>query len=171
MAVNFGALVAYLESQKNNRGLMADLRRGLTESTEVYAWPHLSKFCGLDNKLEFDVVRTVAGLYAYHPMNVPKVNIGSLCFAMLTEEEQKDILNGEGKDDGAIAMRLFQLLNSDREELLPLVGRLVLYAGSKEVGLDYEQLGRDLLFWNDRVRRTWASSFWRPVQKKEGESE
>ena len=53
-----------------------------------------------------------------------------------------------------------QLLDSDSGEICERVIRIVLYAKSKDIPVDYKMLGRDLLYWGDSVRRRWAQDFW-----------
>ena len=64
--------------------------------------------------------------------------------------------------------RRFQhLLASSREEVCDRVARLVLYAKSKEIPVNYSQLENDLFYWSDSVRIRWAKSFWRVEEREE----
>jgi CRISPR system Cascade subunit CasB len=64
--------------------------------------------------------------------------------------------------------RRFQhVLAASRDEVCGRVSRLVLFAKSKEVRVNYDQLYSDLLYWSNVVRVRWAKSFWQAEEKTE----
>ncbi len=164
-------LVDFLVKKTADRGLMADMRAGLRSTTKMNAWPILAKFCNLsDSRLR--VYEVVAGLYATYPNICEGKNMGALCRELCGEEEERGIQNSsvssglrETEDDvkeGPMAKRFKRLLEADRGEICELIIRIVLYARSMEKAVDYKSLGRDLLKWNDEIKRRWAQSFWAP---------
>ena len=162
-------LLDFLRRHERDRGLMAALRCGLKESQEVRAWPVLARFCDLASPLEKDrhrcrVAKTVAGLFAAHSAPGGKGDMGALCLALCREDERAGLRSwrsgNEGqRAEGPMAGRLRYLLAAGPEEICARVTRVVLYAKSQALPVDYEQLEKDLLHW-PRARRAWAQHFW-----------
>lgn len=156
------ALLDYLQRLKNqdDRGALADLRNGLKETQKYRAWPLLAGFFkkNPDDDRYCKVVRTVAGLYAYHSQVTQNGNIGQTCRDMMSENERNKM--HDAKAMGPICRRFQHLLAASRDEICDRVVRLVLYAKSKEISVNYEQLEKDLHYWSDRVKTRWAQSFW-----------
>ena len=110
-------------------------------------------------------------------------NMGYTCRLLCRDDEEKNLsVNLEGIQsgvpeelvaadpfrDGPMARRLKFLLDADPHDIREIcfrVIRIVLYAKSKKITVNYETLGYDLLQWNaeeaDKVRRRWARAFWR----------
>ena len=158
------AMLKALECRRDDRGFMADIRAGLRENTQMKAWPCLSHFCDLTDGYRSDVFRTVAGLYATHPETREGMGMGHICKQLCDSDEKKTLYSGgafsEDVKEGPVTKRMKQLLDSDRDEICERVIRIILYAKSKEIPVDYLLLGNDLLFWGDHVRRRWAQEFW-----------
>ena len=149
------ALLEQLRRNKDDRGLMAALRCVLVDGKKQRAWPALHR---IHVRIEDEVKSLVAGLYATHPEEAAHGNFGATCKQL---EAKRD--SGEkGEDKLTPTERRFQhLLAAEAgEELFSRVTRLVLMAKAQGVLVNYEQLVEDLGFWNERTRRTWASSFW-----------
>ena len=148
-------LLEQLRRRKEDRAIMAGLRCALVDSQKHRAWPVL-------HRLGADVtdrrVAVVAGLFATHPKEGPG-NLGHTC---------RMIQRGRGDSEGdekltPIERRFMHLLAADKgDELFQRVTRIVHLAKSLDVPVDYEQLETDLLYWNDRTKSEWASSFWTP---------
>lgn len=156
------ALLSWLRSQKENRGVMAQLRCALAPTREQRAWPLLARFGGIGLEHKHQVVRTIAGLYASHPLE-GNTAMGTLCLRLCSDSENP------WKDEapGAVAKRVQHLLAAESHELCDRVVRLILRAKTQGIAVDYEQLERDLLDWDspsrrDRVRVEWAKQFWAP---------
>lgn len=163
------ALLSWLRSKKEDRGAMAQLRCALIPSREQRAWPLLARFDGIGLEHKHKVVRTIAGLYASHPVE-SNTGMGTLCLRLCSESETP------WKDEapGAVAKRVQHLLAAESHEVCERVVRLVLRAKTQGVAVDYEQLECDLLDWDrssrrDRVRAEWAKQFWTPVANIAGE--
>jgi CRISPR system Cascade subunit CasB len=148
-------LLEQLRRIREDRGLMANLRCTLVDGKKHRAWPALHR---IRVAVEDDVKATVAGLYATHPEETDRGNLGTTCKMI---ESRRD--SGAKSDDKLTPTeRRFQhLLAAERgDELFGRVARIVLMARSQGVPVNYEQLVVDLGFWNERTRREWASAFW-----------
>ena len=161
-------LIAFLENNRERRGIMADLRCGLSPLQQVRAWPQLIRFCpkGLVGH-DYEVTRTIAGLFAAHPMNSRKGSLGSLCRRLCSPEEAEALSvwsrpGGEPeRESGPMGKRMQYLLAAGRDEICGRVIRIVLFAKSKEEPVNYAQLEKDLRNWpGKRVREHWAADFW-----------
>ena len=137
------AVMAFLRSQRNDRGAMANLRCALMPARRHRSWPLLARIGGIDNP----VTETIAGCYAYHPEEARKGNFGDTCRRLAGEHNSFDA-------------RFRRLLACDRDELCERLRPVVLAAKSKGIPIDYETLVADLLWWGDRVRTRWAQAYW-----------
>ena len=164
------ALMEFLLRNADNKRVMAILRCGLVESTEMRAWPLLAHLDGIGGSQRARAVRTVAGLFALHPRDCASGNMGTVC-RQLCGSDEKPWASGPGADDspGPMGRRFLYLLNADREEICGRVCRLVRYAGSKDIPFNYAALEKDLTEW-PRAREAWAAAFWAPVTDETAEN-
>lgn len=160
-------LMDFLSRNASNKRVMATLRCGLVETTEMRAWPLLAHLGGIGNKQQSIAVRTVAGLFALHSLNCESGNMGTVCRLLCgTEEKPWDNRSVQNDGPGAMERRFLYLINADREEICARVCRLVRYAHSQEIPVNYAALEKDLATW-PRAREAWASAFWAPVKNDE----
>jgi CRISPR system Cascade subunit CasB len=160
------SLLDRLRRYADNRGMMANLRCILIENKKHRAWPVLNRI-GID--INQNVAALVAGLYATHPEETTSGNLGTVC-------KRIEIRRGEkhGDDKLTPTERRFQhLLAAEKgEEMNGRVIRMVVMAKSQGVPVNYEQLEKDLTYWNDRTKTEWARAFWTPgaeiVPEEEG---
>lgn len=165
-------LMDFLLRNAGNKRVMATLRCGLVENTEMRAWPLLAHLGGIGNKPRAVAVRTVAGLFALHPLNCDSGNMGTVCRLLCgTDEKPWDNRTEQSDGPGPMERRFLYLLNADREEIVARVCRLVRYAHSKEIPVNYNVLENDLTEW-PQARKAWARVFWAPVKSdgNKGES-
>lgn len=172
-------LFVYLDRHRDDRGLMATLRCALVPAKRHQAWPLLARrFGGLQsNEHRARTVQMIAGFYALHPpssdLSQTAKNLGDLCRHLLGDDERVKLNLAEGV--GPISRRFQHLLAADGEEIFDRVLRFVLRAKAEGVALDYRQLYKDLLQWQDHadwVRVRWARSFWVPdVQEPQAQEE
>lgn len=165
-------LLEFLRRQKDDRGLMADLRCSLVDSKRQRAWPYLAAFNGIGDGPKALAIQTIAGMYAMHPKESidEKFDFGALCRKFCTPEELGKIATAEGV--GPVTRRFQHLLAAEGEEIFPRVVRIALRAKAEDIPINYERLFKDLLAWQyraDRVRTEWAKSFWAPAVE-EGEA-
>ncbi len=149
------ALLEFIRSRRNDRGMMAVLKCALTNGKRHRAWPVLGRFNAIGDSFEHVVMQTIAGLYAMHPEEGESGNIGALCrkIADRRNEKREDI-------SSSISARVQHLLQAERHEICDRVVRIVLYAKSQSLPVDYDTLENDLRWWGPRVKNRWASSFW-----------
>lgn len=164
------ALMDFLLRNAGNKGIMATLRCGLVENTQMRAWPLLARFDGMGSTQRARAVRTVAGLFAVHPENCHEGNMGTVCRRLCGSDEKPWEVGESGSAaPGPVGRRFMHLLNADREEICDRVCRLVRQAGSRGIAVNYAALERDLTEW-PRAREAWAAEFWAPM-KEGGEEE
>jgi CRISPR system Cascade subunit CasB len=147
--------VGALRRARNDRGKLAALRRGLTDNPRLHvdAWPVIA---GLGGDIGQPAYVAIAALYASHPEESNACNFGETC---------RRIAQGDGKDIVESFERRFRrLLACDTvDDVISQLRSWVRLAASKGVGVNYESLMNDLLWWNrsaDRTRVEWAKSFW-----------
>lgn len=152
-------LMKGLRKLKNDRGAMAELRRGASEVTAPYAWPYLANWCNLESDRNRTIVQTMAAAYATHPEETEKGNFGGSlrALAITGRKDKKEALASfEGK-----FKRL--LICEKPEEVCAFIPGLVRAAKQKGVHLNYRQLTIDLFYWPGRSKESWAASFWTGV--------
>jgi len=161
------ALIDYLRKlkERDNRGALADLRCALVESRRHRAWPLIASFGGIGDDYSAQVVQTISGLFAHHSLTTDMGNLGDTCRALMSEDERAEYL--QERKVGPMTRRFQHVLAASRDEVCGRASRLVLFAKSKEVRVNYDQLYSDLLYWSDAVRVRWAKSFWQAAEKTE----
>lgn len=139
-----------------DRGKRAALRRGLSSSTVMDAWPVIASLGGDIGPSGESVYVDIAALFASHPDESNARNFGETC---------RRIAQGEGNEIADSFERRFRrLLVSD--DVANVTGQLrswVRLAASRGVGVNYESLFADLWNWRwyaDDIRVKWARSFW-----------
>ena len=136
-------VLTYLRRLRNDRGAMADLRCALTPARRARAWPLLARIGGIDRP----IYETVAGLFAYHPDETSRGNIGTTCHRLAGENTSFD-------------GRFRRLLSCERDELCERLRPVVLAARAKGIPVNYEELFADLFYWGDQVKARWAREYW-----------
>jgi CRISPR type I-E-associated protein CasB/Cse2 len=165
-----GKLLDYVREHKDNRGLMAELRHSLRPTLEDRTWRVLGAFALLQGTWEEKAQILVAKLYALHPKESEEKgtgNFGKTCRALCGEGENPSDLEAP---PGPMGRRVQRLLAAEREDLEPMLVRLVAYAKSKEIPVDYTQLEKDLRYWGKETRLRWAEAFWAPAPDDEDEA-
>lgn len=143
-------LVRWAEAQ--DRGALANLRKGLSETTRQYAWPVFAQFG--PSAIANPVYETVAGCFAVHPKHADKAGN----FGRTVRGIQR---NSPGAGDDSMDSRFRRLLTCGAsEEICQHIRSCVKLARSKDVAIDYRRLFLDLTFWSDDVKARWAKSYW-----------
>lgn len=154
-------LIEFLMRNKDDRGKMATLRKGLIPHQAQYTWPLLHPFGGVGHQYSAKVVQTVAGLFAHHPNNTEHSNFGDLCRELLDKKEIEEMQTGEV---GPVSRHFQYVLAADGEEIFARVSRLVRRAKQNDIPVNYQQLLDDLTAWNsyrkERIKTQWGKNFW-----------
>jgi len=152
-------LILYLESLAGetalDRGALAKLRRALYDPLEAYPviLPYLPENV---SEYELNLYALLAALFSINPHTAPDGNMGA--HMRLAAGEQIE----------ATERRFVNVLRANAEDLPVLLRQSVSYLRSKDVAVNWEQLRRNLLAWNDAeryVQKNWARSFWGFVPK------
>lgn len=158
-------LIAHLKAlqQRDDRGALAALRRGLGRPPGAVAemHPHVARFLppGRWNWYH-ECLYIVAALFGLHP-DPPWSESGDMgdAFRRMAEAESQRL--GEVPD--SIEGRFVALLKCHRDDLADHLRHAVSLARSRDVGINWEKLLRDLRNWNSEqrwIQRRWARSFW-----------
>jgi len=148
--------VNYLEGRREDRGMLAALRRGLGRppgtATEMYRYvvPWLSADAPPWQENAYYVI---AALFAYHPAAGGHGNMGGH-FARARQQSG---------DDTALERRFTALLAAHPDDLDFYLRQAISFLKSKEIPVDWNQLLRDVFQWGhpDRyVQQQWARAFW-----------
>jgi CRISPR type I-E-associated protein CasB/Cse2 len=161
-------LVSQLERwhERQDRGILARLRRGLSDGTRQEAWTVLGPWFG-PIAVGCPVYETVAGCFALHPVkwepfDDPKEearrNFGwTFREVRLSEKDGKKKMQDE-KEPHTRFRRLLACSNSN--EICQHVRHAIRLAKSKEKDVNYRKLFEDLWWWNDWSKIAWAKTYW-----------
>ena len=143
-------------SQREQRGVLAVLRRGLSQppAQDVAMYPYVARFVPEDyrGKQAEKVYYLVAALFAYHPMNTARGNFG----------EHMRFAAGESNRE-ATERRFVVLLNAHLDDLPDYLRQAVSFLKSKDIPVNWDALFSDLQRWghpDKYIQRRWANSFW-----------
>ncbi len=147
-------LIRYLKSlvEKDDRAALAALRRGLGKAPgtepEMYRYivPLLPENAYPNQERAFYLI---ASLFASHPVSAPKGNLGN----HLAQAR------GENNAD-ALERRFTALLSAHSDDLPNYLRQTISLLKSQDVPVNWNQLLKDLLWWNDKARKSWATAFW-----------
>ncbi len=150
-------LVTRLEQWQHNqdRGVLARLRRGLSETTRQEAWTVLGPYFG-PLAVGHPVYETVAGSFALHPV-VPPPDIGNF------GETMCEVMGDKMREEKELHARFRRLLAcSSRDEVCQHVRHAIRLAKSRPipVPVNYRRLFEDLWWWNERTKIQWAKAYW-----------
>lgn len=167
-----------IRSERDDRGYLARLRRGLSENTEDQAWGILAaqRFDFTDG-VKRKIWATVGGLAA---TLLPDGLMATEGFATLGAV-LKCLMHADGKPDESRRLsyegKLRRLLNcSSATELCDLVVAIVRMADAKGVTVNCRQLYFDLNGWDDcekreKTRVQWTKDFYRFEKENDTEGE
>jgi len=148
--------VEWLHSNRDNRGVMADLRRAMNPATAHRAWPHLARWCDLTSGTDRLIHATVAATFALQPESEPTGNLGTTL---------RRIAQGENLgDDGLKSFegRFRRLLTCDtRSEICERLLHVVRAAARRDVPVNHFALFNDLRYWGEKVKLRWAAQYWK----------
>ena len=155
--------VSYLKglAQREDRGALAALRRGLGQSpgSAPEMHPYVARFLPPgDWTWRHQCHYIVAALFALHQQSADRGNMGDT-FRRIGEEETKT----RGDKPESLERRFVALLKCHRDDLFGYLRHAVSLAGSRNVPVNWERLLSDLHKWNYErrpVQRDWARSFW-----------
>ncbi|MDD3585947.1 MAG: type I-E CRISPR-associated protein Cse2/CasB [Thermoguttaceae bacterium] len=145
-------------SPEKDSGKLADLRKGFSKATAVRAWPHIGRFCLLNNDRDRVIYETVGAGYATHPVNdgTPYANFGSVMQKLAFES-----VGGDAEKRKTFDTRFRRLLACESaEEVCQHIKGVILAAKAKDVPVPWESLFWDLKKWGDKVKISWATKYW-----------
>ena len=156
------AFMAWLQERQEDRGLMANLRRGFSEATADRAWPYIAQWCNLENRRERTIFQTVAASFAFNPESVSQGNMGTTMYRLATGD-------GRGLDWlKTYETRFRRFLSCDTVfEVCDRLPTVIRTTQAKGVAINYEELLKDLHYWGDRVKVRWANAYWGNLREEE----
>lgn len=142
----------------NDRGTLADLRRGFSPGTANRCWPYIARYCDLARDRERIIWQTIAAGFATHGATVKGGNLGTTMRLLALDGSTGTSEDALKSFDG----RFRRLLTCDNAvELCEHLPGIIKAAKAKNsIFIDYERLFSDLLYWGDHVKLRWASAYW-----------
>lgn len=154
----------------DDRGALADLRRGFSQTTENRAWPYISGWCkNLADDRNRHIWLTVAAGFATHHRTAPRYGNMGRTLRMIAKGTDP------GRADDALKSfegRFRRLLTcATAEELCRHLPGVIRAAERKEAPVDFEQLFWDLIQWENpekKIKLKWADAYWAPDSLPKG---
>lgn len=162
-------------AQRDDRGTLAELRRGLSETTQDQAWEHLIPYSSdfAENAEHRIVWCTIGGLAAMLipgdlSSSEPWDNIGTTMRALA---------KGGGENDETKALKTFEpkfrrvLSCDDTRSLCEIVVGIGRTAVVKGISMNLKALFWDLWNWSDsdkreRIRLQWAKQYFKVIEPR-----
>lgn len=164
-------------ADRDDRGYLATLRRGLSDTTQQQAWSLIVPWCNnFEDETERKIWCTVGGLAALlSRSNLDCRTKASLASAMRQIDEKrkksKEDSNKEEQDGRKPSERKFRRIldSSDAIDLCNLVVPVVRMAEREGIPLNCLDLFWDLIRWNDQIKRDkirvrWTRDFYRVTE-------
>ena len=156
-------LVSYLMKHREDRGMMAALRRGLGKTKgHVAMYPFVVPYLP-ENAQEAWRYFTVAALFGYHHDPLEEgVSLGGAMAKLKDNDNDND-------NDTVQKKRFTWLLDATVDELPSRLKSVVSLLKSKKIGLDYNRLLSDLGYWDHPdgfVQLRWARDFYGLEEKE-----
>jgi CRISPR system Cascade subunit CasB len=146
--------ISYLESRKDDRAMLAALRRGLGaepgDPETAAMLPHVVPW--INKWYEEADIFMIASLFALHPASRASDNMGHHIRALDPKLE-----------NDATERRFVQLLRMRRDTLEPRLRQQISILKSKDIPINWHQLMRDIGKWDHPkrfIQRHWARAFW-----------
>lgn len=163
--------------KRDDRGALAALRRGASESTRHLAWPVIRQ-CGGD--LRHPAWTAVGAAFASYPQPEGSTeissNFGATCHVLA-----RDPHTGRKEEKSSFDSRFRRVLGAESADDLAKwvvqIAKRAKTAKPRPAPLNYEELLTALLRWDardgslrERIRRDWATAYWQPGTLADGES-
>lgn len=172
---NIQKFLSYLQdlAARDDRGALADLRRGFSEANEYRAWPYIAAWCRrMDVDRDRRIWLTVGAGFATHLRTVPDAgNMGDVL---------RKLAMGNDPGRALEALKSFEarfrrlLTCADAEELCRHLPGIIRAAERKGIPIDFERLFWDLSTWHKpdrKVKILWASRYWAgEITEEKGEA-
>lgn len=160
-------LLEFLKRNRENPGVMADLRCALIPAREYLCWQYIARFCDLEDERKRTVALTVCAAFGIQPeQGGDYENIGDVMSRIACGDKR----NSDGLS--TFKLRFERLLACDSVgELSQQLHGIFKAAKARGIPINHENLWHDLFFWGDRIKRSWASHYISHAVKKEGEED
>lgn len=160
--------IADIERNREDRGMMASLRRGMGHkagevaetSRIIQCWLHWDDPHVQEKEQAYYLIAPLFGLY--HDEISEEGNIG---------KHMRDLCEPGEEPPTSIERRFMSILACDGEEFGDQLRQIIMLLKSKHIEVHWQQLLFDVRRWQrhedsrNQVRREWSRSFWRSERK------
>lgn len=144
-------IINWLEKNKDNTGMMSDLRKGLNDELKYKSWLHLGVICDISNEWQESVARTISALFSIYRCHSPEFGNFGFSIRLLDQKLQSN--------SGKILKRLMGI--NDINTLCLCLPHIVNMMKSKNIPINYERLCRDVFWWgySSQSKEKWCESY------------
>lgn len=156
---NYAGYIGYIKRLVviQDRGSLADLKKGASAGTRQYAWSHMASFCDLSKEADersFSLVGSAMALGKGRTSDSVG-NLGASLRNLAYINKQKP--GKSGPTDGRIKRLISCRTTVELCDQLSSVLRLL---SSKGARIDYLKLLEDVHGWDEDVKRNWAKGYY-----------
>lgn len=156
--------------QQDDRGALADLRRGFSRISENRAWPYISGWCSnLADDKDRNIWLIVGAGFAAHGRTARQFGNMGKTLRMIAKGDDPNRVHEALKSFEGRFRRL--LTCTTTQELCCHLPGIIRAAKQKEVSVDFEKLFWDLLLWENpekKIKLKWAEAYWASDTPAEG---
>lgn len=160
------AFIQFSEEHRDDRAMMASLRRGLAQPKCAEVSRIVQRFLSDDSPpWQEDAYYSIAPLFGLHHESIDHSDYGNM------GSHFRDLCEDPSDPPSNVERRFMRLLASDANELDDELRQAVSLLKSKDVAVNWQQLLADVLAWKhtedrrDKVRLQWSRAFWRTDRK------
>lgn len=156
------AFIQFLEEHRDDRAMMASLRRGLAQPKCAEVSRIVQRFLSDDSPpWQEDAYYSVAPLFGLHHESIDHSDYGNM------GSHFRNLCDDPSDPPSNVERRFMRLLASDANELDDELRQAMSLLKSKGVAVNWQELLADVLAWKhtedrrDFVRLKWSRAFWR----------
>lgn len=147
-------------AHREDRGVLADLRRGFSPGTEYRTWPHIAQFCNLADERMRRIYMTVGAGCAFQEGSAGAGDMGLTLRTIALDNHE-----GGDKALSTYEARFRRILTATTAvEVCGLLTGVLRIAARKGISVNYRRLFWDLVMWDNpekKIKMRWARSFWK----------
>ncbi|MBQ9338258.1 MAG: type I-E CRISPR-associated protein Cse2/CasB [Lentisphaeria bacterium] len=155
-----GFVAAVIARVKTDTAFRAVMSRADNPALESSAWEYLIPYCNIENDLErIPFAMVGAAIARIRPENDGNAGIGTAFRSICHNDEDRE----------RESARFRRLIACDSSlELCPVLRPVIQYLASNGASVNFTQLLKDLLYWNQRTKIRWTTHFYdRNTQENE----
>lgn len=156
--LNVNGFIAYLKSMQvaGMRGPLADIERSISPTQRYRAYQYIANFCDLQNNQHAIIMATIGGMFVRFRCK----NLSSDCHSNFGDS-MRALADHNNTSSTSVDRRMTQIIaNTTGVDACGAVVYALEFMRSRSIDVDFIALIQDLVYWNDKIIRKWAYSYY-----------